>query len=553
LADIQPAQDWKPKYNPWLVAVVVAIASFMEVLDTSIANVALPHIAGSLGASQDQGTWVLTTYLVANAIVLPITGWISSALGRKRFFMICIVLFTASSLLCGMAPSLPVLLLARALQGAGGGGLQPMSQAIMTDSFPLNKRAYAFALFAVTALVAPAMGPILGGWITDNYSWRWIFLINLPVGVLVSALVFRFVEDPPFLRRFKPGEMHLDVVGLSLLTLGIGALQVFLDKGQEDDWLGSNFIVSLAVISVACLSALIVWEWRQKQPIVDVKLFKGVNFSSSCAMMFMAGAVAFSSIVLMPQFLQMLLGYTAQQAGLVVSSGALLMMFTMPVVGALTTKLPAKYLIALGWFLAASGLYASTKLLSLNVSFGTACGIILLQFAPLGFIFVPAVNVSYIGVPKNRTDSVSGLTNFMRNIGSSVGASLVQTILARRQQFHLARLSERLNPGDPGLTMCFQAIASRAHGAGANAQGSQAAGFAMIYQSLMGQAAALSYLDAYVVLGTGAAGMFFVSFLLKKDDPKAAGQLLIRQEKSDLPSHPFPQKTQERMGHPHSI
>ena len=213
MADDRPNPNWKPKYNPWLVAIVVAIASFMEVLDTSIANVALPHISGNLGASQDQATWVLTTYLVANAIVLPITGWISGAVGRKRFFMICIVIFTVSSLLCGMAPSMPVLLLARAMQGAGGGGLQPMSQAIMADSFPPNRRGSAFALFAVTALVAPALGPILGGWITDNYSWRWIFLINLPVGLLVLGLVFRFVEDPPFLRRFKPGEMRFDYIG----------------------------------------------------------------------------------------------------------------------------------------------------------------------------------------------------------------------------------------------------------------------------------------------------------------------------------------------------
>ena len=230
MAASQAMEEWKPRYNPWLVAVVVAIAAFMEVLDTSIANVALPHIAGNLGASQDQAMWVLTTYLVANAIVLPITGWISSAVGRKRFFMICIALFAASSLLCGLAPSLPILLLARALQGASGGGLQPMSQAIMADSFPRRLRGAAFALYGVTVLVAPALGPTLGGWITDNYSWRWIFLINLPVGLLALGLIYKLVEDPPFLRRFKPGKMRLDYVGLSLLVLGVAALQIFLDK-----------------------------------------------------------------------------------------------------------------------------------------------------------------------------------------------------------------------------------------------------------------------------------------------------------------------------------
>lgn len=521
MAGDRPNPDWKPKYNPWLIAVVVAIASFMEVLDTSICNVALPHIAGNLGASQDQSTWVLTTYLVANAIVLPITGWISSAMGRKRFFMLCIVLFTASSLLCGLSPSLPVLLLARAIQGAGGGGLQPMSQAIMTDSFPPNKRAYGFALFGITALVAPALGPILGGWITDNYSWRWIFFINLPVGVLVMGLVFRYVEDPPFLRRFKPGEMRFDTVGFSLLVLGVSALQIFLDKGQEDDWFGSSFIAALVITSVVCLIAMAVWEWRQKQPIVDVKLFRMINFSSACVIMFIAGSIAFSSIVLMPQFLQILMGYSAQQAGIVVSAGAAVMLVTMPVVAGLTTKFPAKYLIAAGWFLTAAGLFFSTQLLSPNVSFGTACFVMMLQFAPLGLIFVPAITVSFFGVPQNRTDAVSGLTNFARNIGSSVGASLVQTILARRMQFHLVRITDRFSPGSPALTTFFHTLRARSGGSPAT----QATGMALIYQGLMAQAATLSYLDAYVVLAAGAAAMFFLSFLLKSNNPKAAEQV----------------------------
>ena len=279
MADDQPNQNWKPRYNPWLIAVVVAMAAFMEVLDTSIANVALPHISGDLGASQDESTWVLTTYLVANAVVLPITGWLSSLMGRKRFFMICIALFTLASLFCGAAPTLPALLCFLAIQGAGGGGLQPMAQSIMADSFPPKLRGAAFALFGMTVVVAPALGPILGGWITDNYTWRWIYFINLPLGLVVLGLVFKFVDDPPFLRRFKPGEMHFDTVGFALLALGVVALQVLLDKGQEDDWLASHFITALMVIAVVCLSGLVVWEWRQKQPIVDVRLFKIINFS----------------------------------------------------------------------------------------------------------------------------------------------------------------------------------------------------------------------------------------------------------------------------------
>ena len=520
MSDELPIQNWKPKYNPWLVAVVVAIASFMEVLDTSIANVALPHISGNLGASQDQATWVLTTYLVANAIVLPITGWISSFMGRKRFFMTCIALFTLASLLCGMAPSLPALLCALALQGASGGGLQPMSQSIMADSFPPRLRGAAFALFGMTVVVAPSLGPILGGWITDNYTWRWIFFINLPIGLLALGLAFRFVEDPPFLRRFKPGEMRFDTMGFSLLALGIVALQVLLDKGQEDDWLASHFISSLVAIAVLCLSGLIVWEWRHRQPIVDVRLFRSFNFSGACLMMFLAGAVMFSSTVLMPEFLQMLMGYTAEDAGVVVSIGSALVMVTMPIVGLLTSKFPAKYMIAFGWFLSAGGLYISTKLLSLNISFSGAAVIMLLQYAPLAFIFVPAITASYIGVPQDKSDSVAGLTNFMRNIGMSFGTAGVQTILARRQQFHLARLADHLSLGDPGLVINAQALALHVRSAGLGAFGTQAAVVAQIYRAFMMQAAALSFVDTYVILGIGSAAMFFLSFLLKSNDPQ---------------------------------
>ena len=291
MSEAQATQNWKPKYNPWLIAVVVALAAFMEILDTSIANVALPHISGSLGASVDQGTWVLTTYLVANAIVLPISGWITSIVGRKRFFLICIALFTASSVLCGIAPSLPILLMARAFQGIGGGGLQPMAQAIMADVFPPEKRGLAFSVYGLTAVVAPALGPTLGGWITDNYSWHWIFLINLPVGLAALALVFQLVEDPPFLTRRKLGESRFDYLGFSALALGVAALQIVLDKGQEDDWIGSHFILVLSIVAVLGLSFLVLWEWFEKDPIVDVKLFKNFNFATSIVMMFLVGIV----------------------------------------------------------------------------------------------------------------------------------------------------------------------------------------------------------------------------------------------------------------------
>jgi len=524
LADEQPNQDWKPKYNPWLIAIVVAMAAFMEVLDTSIANVALPHIAGDLGSSLDESTWVLTTYLVANAIVLPITGWLSSLMGRKRFFMICIALFTLASLFCGAAPTLPMLLCSLALQGAGGGGLQPMAQSIMADSFPHRLRGAAFAVFGMTVVIAPALGPILGGWITDNYTWRWIYFINLPLGLVVMGLVYKFVDDPPFLRRFKPGEMHFDTVGFALLALGVVALQVLLDKGQEDDWLASHFITSLAVIAVVCLSAMVVWEWRQKQPIVDVRLFRSFNFSSSCLMIFIAGVVMFASMILMPEFLQMLMGYTAEDAGVIVSIGAAMVMVTMPIIGFLTSKLPAKYMIAFGWLISAGGMYLSTKLLSLGISFSGAAVIMMLQFVPVAFILIPTMTASFIGVPQDKSDSVAGLTNFVRNIGMSFGTAVVQTVLARRQQFHLARLADHLSLGDPGVVFNSQALMLHARSAGLGPFGTQAAVVAQIYRAFMMQAAAMSFIDVYVVVGMGSAAMFFLSFLLKSNDPRSTEQ-----------------------------
>src|ERR1700730_10243593 len=331
---------WQPKFNPWLIAVVVALAAFMEVLDTSIANVALPYMAGSLGASNDQSTWVLTSYLVSNAIVLPISGWFASVLGRKRFFMICLTIFTFSSLLCGIAPSPAALIFFRVLQGGGGCGLQPLAQAILADTFPPEKRGLAFALYGVTTVVAPTIGPTLGGWITDNYTWRWIFFINLPVGILTLFLVYRLIEDPPWVKRAKGAGIKIDYIGVALLTLGVGALQIMLDKGQEDDWFGSRFILTLAIVAGVSLVSLVIWEWFQQHPIIEVQLFRNLNFLGANAMMFILGIMLFSSLVMMPLFLQTLLGYTSESAGLVLSGGGLLLLFLMPVVGTLASKRP---------------------------------------------------------------------------------------------------------------------------------------------------------------------------------------------------------------------
>src|SRR5580704_5153504 len=354
-----PREIWKPKANPWLIAIVVSLAAFMEVLDTSIANVALPHIAGNLGASNDESTWVLTSYLVSNAVVLPISGWFASVLGRKRFFMTCLAIFTLSSLLCGIAPSLGAIILFRILQGAGGGGLQPMAQAILADTFPPEKRGLAFALYGITTIIAPTIGPTLGGWITDNYTWRWIFFINLPVGILASLLVMHLVEDPPYLKRTTRAGVGIDYIGISLLVLGVGALQVVLDKGQEDDWFGSRFISDLIVVSAVSLVALVIWEWRHKTPIIEVRLFKSFNFATASIMMFLFGILLFGSLVMMPQFLQTVMGYTAENAGLVLSGGGLVVLLEMPIVGRLAGKYPAKYIIAAGWLALAIGMYVS--------------------------------------------------------------------------------------------------------------------------------------------------------------------------------------------------
>jgi len=516
----QVEQNWKPKANPWLIAVVVSLAAFMEFLDTSIANVALPHICGSMGASQDQGTWVLTTYLVTNAIVLPITGWITSVMGRKRFFLLCIVLFSLTSLLCGLAPSLEFLLLSRALQGAGGGGLTSMALSIMADSFPQRLRGQAFSLFALTAVVAPALGPTLGGWITDSYSWRWIFFINIPVGLVALVLVWQLVEDPPYLRRLKAGERQFDYVGFSMLALGVGALQVMLDKGQEDDWFGSHFIVTLAVISIMCLSFLVVWEWYEKRPIVEMSLFKYPNFALSCVVLFFAGLVAFSVTVIMPQFLQELIGYTAEKAGLVVSAGAALMIVVMPLVGKLTSKVPLKYLILVGWLGFSAATCLSLRTISMDISFGSASLMMLVQYAPMGFIFVPAVSASFIGIPDELNDAKSGLSNFVRNIGMSFGTSIVQTVVARRQQFHIARLVDHTSLGDNNFVAQVQGLTSMQHrSAGAGVADALNSALARIYQLVEAQAATLAYADVYFLMAVMAAAMILFSFLIKTNDP----------------------------------
>jgi DHA2 family multidrug resistance protein len=518
---------WRPKYNPWLIAVVVALAAFMEVLDTSIANVALPYMAGNLGASNDQSTWVLTSYLVSNAIILPISGWLAGALGRKRFFMSCLAVFTVSSFLCGLAPSLGMLLLFRVLQGAGGGGLQPMAQAILADTFPPHQRGLAFALYGITAIIAPTIGPTLGGWITFNYSWRWIFFINIPVGIATWLLVRRFVEDPPYLARLKSAGVKLDYIGIALLTFGIGALQVLLDKGQEDDWFGSHFITTLVVVAVVCLVSLVVWEWFQKNPIIDVHMFRNFNFASSCLMLFMLGVLLFSSLVLMPQFLQTLLGYTSELAGLALSAGGLVLLFEMPIMGQLTTKFQARYLIAIGWLALSIAMFYSTKRIDLQISFAAATWLRIAQVIGLGFLFVPITLVAYVGVAPDKNNAVAGLANFMRNIGSSVGTSMVTTLIARRSQYHQEILGDYVRAGSTNLQNTVNGLTQQITNSGMSPHDAQMQAYARIYESVQAQAATLAYVDTFMVLAIFSAIMFFLAFLLKKNDPGGGADLAV--------------------------
>ena len=516
-APVAAQARWKPRFNPWLIGTVVALAAFMEVLDTSIANVALPHIAGNLGASNDESTWVLTSYLVSNAIVLPLSGWLADIFGRKRLFMICVALFTLSSMFCGMAPTLGWLIFARVLQGVAGGGLQPLAQAILADSFPPAQRGMAFAMYGFTVVVAPTVGPILGGWITDNYSWRWIFFINGPVGLLTLALVRRFVEDPPYLLQKLGAAVKIDYIGIALLTLGVGALQIFLDKGQEDDWFGSHFILGLAITAAVCLVALVVWEWFQKDPVIDVRLFKNSNFAAANMMIFFVGAVYFSSVVMMPLFLQSLMGYEAKTAGLVLSMGGLVTLLGLPFVGQLTTRVQARYLVAFGWLSIVVAMILTATHISLLISYEEARWLRVTQSVGLGFLFIPINTAAYSGIAPEKSGSVSGLMNFSRNIGSSVGTSMVTTVLERRALFHQVHLVGRANAFNAGFRNTAEALSARL--------GSDQASYGAIYRSILREAQTLAYVDTYWLLAGAGILMLALSSLLKKNELGGAAQI----------------------------
>ena len=419
--------------SPWLIAVSVMLATFMEVLDTSIASVALPYIAGSLSATNDQATWVLTSYLVANAVVLPASSWFSLRFGRKRFLITCIIIFTVSSFMCGAATSLALILIARTIQGAGGGALQPLSQAILLESFPPNKRGMAMAVFALGVVVAPVLGPTLGGWLTETYSWRWAFYINIPIGILAVFMIMRRVEDPPYIKQAKPG--RIDGIGLGLLALWLGCLQIILDKGQEDDWFGATWIRYAAVLLVVGFVLFLIRQFRHDHPLVNLKVFRNRNFAIGCVLIGIFGAAIYGLVTLLPLLYQELLGYNALAAGVAVSPRGLGAIIAMPVIGILTARIDNRWLIAVGFALfGISSLWFGR--VNLGISQWSFVWAIIISGFGSGCIFVPLSTTTMAGLPNEEIGNASGLYNLMRNIGGSIGISIVNTIVARHEQLH---------------------------------------------------------------------------------------------------------------------
>ena len=505
-----------PTINPWWIAGTVMLATFMEVLDTSIANVALPHIAGSLSAGIDESTWVLTSYLVSNAIVLPLTGWFSRLFGRKRFYMSCVVIFAISSLLCGLAPSLPLLVFFRVLQGAGGGGLQPVSQAILVESFPREKQGMAMAIYGMGVVVAPIIGPTLGGWITDNFSWRWIFFINIPVGILSLFFTSALISDPEHLVQLRKGpRVKIDYIGLALLSVALGFLQVVLDKGQRDDWFGSHFIVWSTTLAVCAIFGMIFWELRQKDPVIELHLFKDRNYATATFTMFALGVVLYGSTVLLPVMLQTLAGYTAELSGLVLSPGAMVTLLSLPLVGRLLAKHEARWLVLFGLLILSLGMYTLSRL-NLYTSFWTFVWAWIISRGGLGFLFVPINVAAFSYVPKERMNSATGLINLARNIGGGVGISLVTTMQARLAQRHQAYLVKNYSPYDLHYQQAVHGLAAALQVQGFNATDAIVRAKALLYGELLRQASMLAFVDVFRFMAFLCLAMMPLMFLMKK-------------------------------------
>jgi MFS transporter, DHA2 family, multidrug resistance protein len=492
--------------NPWLVAPVVALAAFMEIMDISIANVSLPHIAGDLSSSQDESTWVLTSYLVTNAVVMPISGWLSNTFGRKNFFLVCIAGFTASSLLCGLAPNLAALILLRAIQGATGGGLQPVGQAILADSFPPEKRGMATAIYGISAVFAPTIGPTLGGWITDSYNWRWIFLINVPVGIILFFLVTSIIHEP---RVKRAASFSVDWWGFAFVALSLGCLQIVLDRGQEDDWFSSGFITTLAIASGLAFVLLIWQELRHDHPMVNLRLLGDSDFAVSFVLMLMLGFILLGSTFLLPAYVQALMGYRAVDAGMLLTPGGIATIFMLPLAGRLMNKLDLRLLVLFGLLMVSSSLLWMTNFY-LDMPFKLMMLARMIMGLGLPFLFIPINSMAFRSITTEHTNEASALVNLARNFGGSIGISFCSTLLTRRGQFHQSRLVEHLQNLNPNYSD-FASQIGTATGGGAGSMST----LASIYQGAVQQATLLSYLDSFKILGLFFAGLSLLLLLVK--------------------------------------
>jgi DHA2 family multidrug resistance protein len=504
--------QWVPSFNPWLIAVSVMLATVMEVLDTSVANVALPHISGNLSATTEEATWVLTSYLISNAIILPATSWIGKFIGRKRFLIICIVIFTGASALCGAAPNLTVLIIARILQGMGGGALQPIAQAVLLESFPPAKRGAAMALYGMGVVVAPIIGPTLGGWITDNYSWRWIFYINLPIGAIAAFMANTFVEDPPYLKDQKPG--RIDYIGFGMMALGLACLELTLDLGQQKDWFASSFIVFTAISSTVLIISFVIWELYTPEPIVNLRVFLNRNFAVGCALIATVGVVLYGSTALLPLFLQTLLGYPAVESGMAVSPRGIGAIVSMVIVGRLISRLDSRYLIAFGFCVLTISTYMFVGL-NLYIAQSNIIYPMLISGFAMGFVFVPLTTMTMATLPQDQIGNASGIYNLMRNTGGSVGISILAFLLARGSQVHQAYLTAHTTQYDPAFQQLVEQIKSTMAGAVDNVTATQQA-YQTIYGMVVKQAMVLSYLDCFWILTVMCALCIPAAFLFKR-------------------------------------
>ena len=498
--------------NPWLVAIAVMASTFMEVLDTTVVNVSLPHIAGSLSATPEEATWALTSYLVANAIILPMTGWLANYFGRKRLLMASVTGFTVASFFCGFAPNLPVLIICRVIQGAAGGGLQPLSQAILLEVFPPAERGKAMAFWALGIVVAPLLGPVLGGWLTDSYSWRWIFYINIPIGIIALVMTSTFVFDPSYIRRKSES---IDYFGMGFLVIGIGALQIMLDKGQEEDWFASHFIVTLAVLVVFGLTAFVVRELRIDHPVVDLRVFRIRTYATGVFLMTILGFVLYGSTVLIPLLLQTLLGYPALQAGIAMLPRGLGSFLAMPIVGLLMTKVEPRRLLVAG-ILFSSLSYYSFGHLNLDVGYWDFFWPLILQGASIGLVFIPLTTITNDPVPKEEMGNATSLFNLMRNVGASIGIATVTTILTRHQQMHTNVLGEHVNSFSPAAQSMLQGTRSALMGRGVDAATATQQAYATVFGMVQQQAAIMSYNDIFRLLMILFMALLPLVFLMRK-------------------------------------